>query len=193
MPPKRASKRQASKSSTQAVSAKQRRSEGKSASLPNSTTSSPQFSPTALSELISNAISGALQSAGIGTLNISPAVGEQRPSNQSTSQPTVVEDAASTEIADLTNTVAAGRLTFASRFPVSLLTSSLAFRIVSRQRYGQTNMLISGLSSPYHQTSPTIDYLSQMTMITLVFALSTLSQNGVAYPLTNGLLHLMCL
>jgi len=107
------------------------------------------------------------------------------------SQSIVVEDAASKEIADLTNTVAAGRLTLRprnrmARFPVSLLTLSLASRIVSRQRYGQTNTLISGLSSPYHQTSPNIDYLSQMTMITLVFALSTLSQNGVAYPLTNG-------
>lgn len=131
MPPKRASKRQASKSSTQAVSAKQRRSEGKSASLPNSTTSSPQFSLTALSELISNAISGALQSAGIGTLNISPAVGEQRPSNQSTSQPTVVEDAASKEIADLTNTVAAGRLTFASEKPDGTF-SSVIFDLESR-------------------------------------------------------------
>lgn len=117
MPPKRASKRQVSKSSTPAVSAKQRRSEGKSASLPNSTTCTPQFSPTALSELISNAISGALQSAGIGTLNISPAAGEQRPSNQSTLQPTMVEDAASKEIADLTNKAAAGRLTFASEKP----------------------------------------------------------------------------
>ena len=115
MLPKRASKPQACQKVPHiAVSAKQCLSEGKYASLPNSTTSSPQSSPTALSELISNAISGALQLTSIGTLNISAAVGEQRPSNQSMSQPTVVEDAASKEIADLTNTMAAVRLTFAS-------------------------------------------------------------------------------
>ena len=131
MPPKRASKRQAAKSSTTAKSAKQRRSEGESASLPNSTTSTPQFSPTALSELISSAISGALQSAGICTLNVSPAVGEQRPSNQSTSQPSVVEDATSKEIADLTKSVAAGRLTFASEKPDGSF-SSVTFDLESR-------------------------------------------------------------
>ena len=131
MPPKQASKRQASKSFTHAVLAKQHCSEGKSASLPNSTTSAPQFSPTAPSELISNMTSGALQSAGIGTLNISPTVGEQRPSNQSTSQPTVVEDAASKEIADLMNTVAAGRLTFVSEKPDGTF-SSVTFDLASR-------------------------------------------------------------
>lgn len=154
MPPKRASKRRASKSTTSAVAAKQRRSEGQPASLPESTTLTPQFSPTVLGEIISNAISGALQSAGIGPLNISPAVGDQSISNQAISQPTVVEDAASKEIADLTNAVAPpvglplrprNRTT---RFPVLLLTSSLASRTVSRQRFGPTNTLTSGLSSP---------------------------------------------
>ena len=130
MPPKRASKPHMSKSSTHTVSAKQCRSEGKYASLPNSTTSTPQSSRTALSELISNAISGALQSTGIGTLNISPAVGEQRPSNQSMSQPTVVEDATSKEIADLTNTMAAVRLTFVSEKPDGTF-SSVTFDLKS--------------------------------------------------------------
>ena len=114
MAPKWASKRWASKSTTPTVAAKQRQSEGQSASLPESTTLTPQFSPTVLGEIISNTILGALQSASIGTLNISPTVGEQRISNQSMLQPTAVEDAASKEIAELTNAMAPGRLTFAS-------------------------------------------------------------------------------
>ena len=91
----------------------------------------PQFSLIVLGEIISNAISGALQSAGIGTLNISPAKGEQRISNQSMLQPTVVEDAASKEIAELTNAVAQGRLTFASEKPDDTF-SSVTFDLESR-------------------------------------------------------------
>ena len=131
MPPKRASKRRSSKSTTPAVAVKQRRSEGQSASLPESTTPTPQFSPTVLGEIISNVISGALQSAGLGTLNISPAVGEQRINNPSMPQPTVVEDAASREIAELTNAVAPGRLTFASEKPDDTF-SSVTFDLESR-------------------------------------------------------------
>ena len=131
MPPKRAPKRRSSTSTTPAVAVKQRRSEGQSASLPESTTPTPQFSPTVLGEIISNAISGALQSAGIGTLNISPAVGEQRISNPSMPQPTVVEDAASREIAELTNAVAPDRLTFASEKPDDTF-SSVTFDLESR-------------------------------------------------------------
>ena len=131
MPPKRASKRRSSKSTTPAVAVKQQRSEGQSASLPESTTPTPQFSPTVLGEIISTAISGALQSAGLGILNISPAVGEQRISNPSMPQPTVVEDAASREIAELTNAVAPGRLTFASDRPDDTF-SSVTFDLESR-------------------------------------------------------------
>ena len=100
-------------------------------SLPESTTPTPQFSPTVLGEVISTAISGALQSAGLGTLNISPAVGEQRISNPSMPQPTVVEDAASREIAELTNAVAPGRLTFVSEKPDDTF-SSVTFDLESR-------------------------------------------------------------
>ena len=131
MPPKRASKRRSSKSTTLAVAVKQRRSEGQSASLLESTTPTPQFSPTVLGEIISNAISGALQSAGIGTLNISPAVGERRISNPPMPQPTVVEDATSRQIAELTNAVAPGRLTFASEKPDDTF-SSVTFDLESR-------------------------------------------------------------
>ena len=112
------------------MAAKQRQSEGQPASLPKSTTLTPQFSPTVLGEIISNAISGALQSAGIGPLNISPAVGEQRISNQPMSQPTVVDNAASKEIADLTNAVVPGRLTFAPKKPHNRF-SSVTFDLES--------------------------------------------------------------
>ena len=191
MPPKRASKRRASKSSTPEVAAKQRRSEGQSASLLESTTLTPQFSPTFLGEIISNAISGALQSAGIDTLNISPAVGEQRISNQSMSQPTVVEDAASKEIAELTNTVAPGRLTFASEKPddtFSSVTFDLESRVSDRlkTKIWANEYVDFGSLSPLHRRSPNIDYLSLIARISLVFALSTLSPNAVACPLING-------
>ncbi|XP_068756963.1 uncharacterized protein [Montipora capricornis] len=58
MPPKQASKRRSSKSTTPAVAVKQQRSEDQSVSLPESTTPTPQFSPTVLGEIISTAISG---------------------------------------------------------------------------------------------------------------------------------------
>ena len=50
---------------------------------------------------------------------------------QSTPQPTVVEDAASKEIEALTNTVAAGRLTFPTRKPEETF-SSVTFDLESR-------------------------------------------------------------
>ena len=114
MPPKRASKRRASKSTTPVVAAKQRPSEGQSRSLPESTTLTPQYSPTVLGEIISKANIGGLTVSRQRPLNISPAVGEQRISNQSMlQQPTVVEDPASKEIAELGN---AGRHFFQCHF-----------------------------------------------------------------------------
>ena len=147
MPPKRASKHRSSKSTTPAVAVKQQRSEGQSASLPESTTPTPQFSPTVLGEIISTAILGALQSAGIGTLNISPAVGEQRLSNPSMPQPTVVEDAASREIAELTNAVAPGRLTFASEKPDDTF-SSVTFDLAPSSPHAKIPTMIFELDSP---------------------------------------------
>ena len=135
MPPKRDSKRQASKRTTPAVSAKRRKSESQSGSLPETTASTSKFSPTELSELISKAISGALQSAGIGNSNVAPTVSEPGTSTQSTQstqwQPAAVDEATSKEIADLTNTVAAGRLTFSSKKPDETF-SSVTFDLEPR-------------------------------------------------------------
>ena len=135
MPPKRDSKRQASKRTTPAVSAKRLKSESQSGSLPETTASTSQFSPTELSESISKVISPALQSAGIGNSNVAPRVTEPGTSTQSTqstqSQPAAVDEATSKEIVDLTNTVAGGRLTFSSEKPDETF-SSVTFDLESR-------------------------------------------------------------
>ena len=123
MPPKRASKRQAAKRPAPAVAPKQRRAESRpnSTALPESSAqppeSSSQLSPTELGAIISQAISGALQSVGIVQTNLAPAERNSGTNTQSTLQSTVVEDAASKEIEALTITVAAGRLTFPNEKP----------------------------------------------------------------------------
>ena len=114
-------------------------------SSPQPPESSSQLSPTELGAIISQAISGALQSVGIVQTNLAPAKRNSGTNTQPTVQPTVVEDAASKEIEALTNTVAAGRLTFPTEKPeklfrASLSTSNLGSQIVSRQRFGRTNM-----------------------------------------------------
>ena len=133
MPPKRASKRQAAKRPAPAVAPKQRRAESRpnSTALPESSAqppeSSSQLSPTELGAIISQAISGALQSVGIVQTNLAPADRNSR----TNTQPTVVEDAASKEIEALTNTVAAGRLTFPTEKPEETF-SSVTFDLESR-------------------------------------------------------------
>ena len=137
MPPKRASKRQAAKRPAPAVAPKQRRAESRpnSMALPESSAqppeSSSQLSPTELGAIISQAISGALQSVDIVQTNLAPAERNWRTSTQPTPQPTVVEDAASKEIEALTNTVAAGRLTFPTEKPEETF-SSVTFDLESR-------------------------------------------------------------
>ena len=137
MPPKRASKRQAAKSPASAVAPNQRRAESRpiSTALPESSAqppeSSSQLSPTELGAIISQAISGALQSVGIVQTNRTPAERDSGTNTQSTPQPTVVEDAALKEIEALTNTVAAGRLTFPTEKPEETF-SSVTFDLESR-------------------------------------------------------------
>ena len=137
MPPKRASKRQAAKSPASAVAPNQRRAESRpiSTALPESSAqppeSSSQLSPTELGAIISQAISGALQSVGIVQTNLAPAERNSGTNTQPTVQPTVVEDAASKEIEALTNTVAAGRLTFPTEKPEKTF-SSVTFDLESR-------------------------------------------------------------
>ena len=137
MPPKRASKRQSAKSPASAVAPNQRRAESRpiSKALPESSAqppeSSSQLSPTELGAIISQAISGALQSVGIVQTNLAPAERNSGTNTQPTVQPTVVEDAASKEIEALTNTVAAGRLTFPTEKPQKTF-SSVNFDLESR-------------------------------------------------------------
>ena len=137
MPPIRASKRQAAKRPAPAVAPKQRRAESRpnSTALPESSAqppeSSSQLSPTELGAIISQAISGALQSVGIVQTNLAPAERNSGMNTQPTVQPTVVEDAASKEIEALTNTVAAGRLTFPTEKPEKTF-SSVTFDLESR-------------------------------------------------------------
>ena len=137
MHPKRASKRQAAKSPASAVAPNQRRAESRpiSTALLESSAqppeSSSQLSPTKLGAIISQAISGALQSVGIVQTNLAPAERNSGTNTQPTVQPTVVEDAASKEIEALTNTVAAGRLTFPTEKPEKTF-SSVTFDLESR-------------------------------------------------------------
>ena len=137
MPPKRASKRQAAKRPAPVVAPNQRRAESRpiSTALPERSAqppeSSPQLSPTELGAIISQAISGALQSVGIVQTNLAPAERNSGTNTQPTVQPTVVEDAASKEIEALTNTVAAGRLTFPTEKPEKTF-SSVTFDLESR-------------------------------------------------------------
>ena len=137
MPPKRASKRQAAKRPAPAVAPKQHRAESRpnSTALPESSArppeSSSQLSPTELGAIISQAISAALQSVGIVQTNLAPAERNSRTNTQPTPQPTVVEDATSKEIEALTNTVAAGRLTFPTEKPEETF-SSVTFDLESR-------------------------------------------------------------
>ena len=141
MPPKRASKRQAAKRPAPVVAPKQRRAESRpiSTALPERSAqppeSSSQLSPTELGAVISQAISGALQSVGIFQANLAPAERDSgtntQPTPQPTPQPTVVEDAASKEIEALTNTVAASRLTFPTEKPEETFWS-VTFNLESR-------------------------------------------------------------
>ena len=137
MPPKRAPKRQTAKRQAPAVAPKQRRAESRpiSTALPESSAQPPesysQLSPTELGAIISQAISGALQSVGIVQTNLAPAETNSGTNTQPTVQPTVVEDAASKEIEALTNTVAAGRLTFPTEKPEKTF-SSVTFDLESR-------------------------------------------------------------
>ena len=130
MPSTRASKRQATKRPTPAAPAKWRRAEGVAMARPESSpaASTSQFSPTELTSVISQAISGALQSAGI--INAGPAPSASEPGT-SAQEDTLVDDATSKEIADLTNTVAAGRLIFPSDKPHETF-SSVTFDLESR-------------------------------------------------------------
>ena len=94
MPPKRASKRQAAKRPAPAVAPKQRRAESRpiSTALPERSAqppeSSSQLSPTELGAVISQAISGALQSVGIFQANLAPAERDSGTNTQPTPQPT---------------------------------------------------------------------------------------------------------
>ena len=137
MPPKQASKHQAAQRQAPAVAPKQRWAESRpiSTALPESSAqppeSSSQLRPTELGAIISQAISGALQSVGIVQTNLAPAERNSRTNTQPTPQPTVVEDATSKEIEALTNTVAAGRLTFPTEKPEETF-SSVTFDLESR-------------------------------------------------------------
>ena len=96
---------------------------------------SSQLSPTELGAIISQAISGAFQSVGIIQTNLAPAERNSGTNTQPTVQATVVEDAASKEIEALTNTVAAGRLTFPTEKPeetFSSVTLDLESRVSDR-------------------------------------------------------------
>ena len=90
--------------------------------------STSQFTTTELTAVISQAISGASHSAGI--INAGPAPSASEPGT-SAQEPTLVDDATSKEIADLTNTVAAGRLTFPSDLPHETF-SSVTFYLESQ-------------------------------------------------------------
>lgn len=68
-----------------------------------------QFSPTELTAVISQAISGALNSPGI--INACPALSSSEPGT-SAQERTLVEDVTSKKLATLANTMAAGRLIF---------------------------------------------------------------------------------
>ena len=189
MLPKRASKRQAAKRPAPAVAPKQRRAESRpnSTALPESSAqppeSSSQLSPTELGTIISQAISGALQSVGIVQTNLAPAERNSGTNTQPTVQPTVVEDAASKEIEALTNTVAAGRLTFPTEKPEETF-SNVTFDLESRvsdlvkAKIWANEYVDFGSRCP--RTSQSIVYLSRMLTITLIFALSKLKQSGVA-------------
>ena len=137
MPPKRASKRQAAKRPALAVDPKQCRPESCpiSRALPESSAqpleSSSQLCPTELGAIISQAISGALQSVGIVQTNLAPAERDPGTNTQSMPLSTVVEDTASKEIEALTNTLAAGRLTFPTKKPEETF-SSVTFDLESR-------------------------------------------------------------
>ena len=137
MPPKRASRRQAAKRPAPAVDPKQRWPESCpiSRALPESSAqpleSSSQLCPTELGAIISQAISGALQSVGIVQTNLAPAERDPGTNTQSMPQSTVVEDTASKEIEALTNTLAAGRLTFPTKKPEETF-SSVTFDLESR-------------------------------------------------------------
>ena len=72
-----------------------------------------------------------MQSVGIVQTNLAPAERNSGTNTQPTVQPTVVEDAASKEIEALTNTVAAGRLTFPTEKPEKTF-SSVTFDLESR-------------------------------------------------------------
>ena len=118
MPPKRLSKRQASKTPTMADAVKQRRIESKSTSPPPTAL---QFNPSELSDAIAKAISGALQSTGI--VNAS----QFQPGASSTSASTskVVKKATRTEIED-------GRLKLSTHQNPYELFSSVPFDVESR-------------------------------------------------------------
>ena len=148
--------------------------------------SSSQLRPTELGAIISQAISGALQSAGIIQTNLAPAERDSGTNTLSTPQPTVVEDATSKEIEALTNTVAAGRLTFPTEKPEETF-SSVTFDLESRvsdhvkaRIWANEYVDCGSLLTVCPRTSQSIVYLSRMLTITLVFALSTLNQSGVA-------------
>lgn len=125
MPPKRVSKRQASRTSAPADAAKQRRIEPKSTS-PSPTTS--QFNPSELSDAIAKAISGALQSAGI----VNASRFQPGASSTPSSTPQVVEKATRTEIEDLTKSVSDGRLKLSTADSPDELFSSVTFDLESR-------------------------------------------------------------
>ena len=123
------SKRQAAERPTPVVPAKRRRAESVDTTRPESMPAAPstsQFSPTELTTVISQANSGALQSAQI--INAGPTPSASEP-DMSAQEPTLVEDAASKEIADLINTP--GRLIFPSDKPHERF-SSVTFDLDSR-------------------------------------------------------------
>ena len=125
MPPKRLSKRQASKTPAMVDAAKQRCIEPK---LTSSPPTALQFNPSELGDVIAKAISGALQSAGI--VNASQVQPDASSTSASTSQ--VVEKATRTEIEDITKSVSDGRLKLSTDKNPDEFFSSVTFDLESR-------------------------------------------------------------